>query len=175
MQAASDVTNGTIVHYSSAGSQGSRLRLRTPTCTPIYRDPVGEVHEFDSLADGLAAKKAGDPPIARGDEGHGDAHAQYLTSGATSLSKGTRSGRHIGDCESKLYLQTRLLTEAGFTLDRQRGCPPGRRQHRPHVRRLQGAGRQHLGDVERKVRAGARHRAEGSGHASRSRFQRSAT
>ena len=26
-----------------------------------------------------------------------------------------RAGRYIGDCESKVYMQTRLLTEAGFT------------------------------------------------------------
>ena len=29
-------------------------------------------------------------------------------------SKGTRAGRYVGDCESKLYTQTRLLTAAGF-------------------------------------------------------------
>jgi hypothetical protein len=29
-------------------------------------------------------------------------------------SQGTRAGRYIGDCESKVYMQTRLLTSAGF-------------------------------------------------------------
>ena len=72
------------------------------------------MHEFDSLADGLAAKKAGDPPIAPGTKVT-EMRTRIPDEWSDIMFKGTRSGRHIGDCESKLYLQTRLLTEAGFT------------------------------------------------------------
>ncbi len=113
MQAASDVTNGTIVHYSSAGAKDPVYDLN-PDLHSYYRDSSGEVHEFDSLADGLAAKKAGDPPIARGEKVT-EMRTRIPDEWSDIMSKGTRSGRHIGDCESKLYLQTRLLTEAGFT------------------------------------------------------------
>ncbi len=67
MQAASEITNGMIIHYSSAGAPNPTYGATSPD-------------EWSDIA-----------------------------------SPGKRAGRHIGDCESKVYLQTRLLTAAGLT------------------------------------------------------------
>ncbi|WP_280154699.1 hypothetical protein [Piscinibacter sp. XHJ-5] len=112
MQAASEITNGSIVHYSAAGASDPRYGAN-PQPHAFYRDRQGQVHEFDSLADARAAARAGDPPMRRGTQiTVMDARSPDAWSDITS--QGSRAGRHIGDCESKLYLQTRLLTQAGF-------------------------------------------------------------
>jgi hypothetical protein len=67
MQAASEITNGMIIHYSTAGAPNPTYGATSP----------------DAWSD-IAAP-------------------------------GKHAGRHIGDCESKVYLQTRLLTAAGLT------------------------------------------------------------
>lgn len=112
MQAARDVTNGSIVHYSSAGARDP-VYGQNPNPHAFYSDRKGARHEFDSAAEANAARRAGQPPAAP--------RSPTLTMRTNSpdewsdiSSKGTHAGRQIGDCESKLYLQTRLLTEAGF-------------------------------------------------------------
>lgn len=76
MQAASQITDGMIVHYSSVAGAKDPVYGANPGTRPPTHSP-------DAWSD-----------IA---------------------SPGMRAGRYIGDCESKVYLQTRLLTSAGFT------------------------------------------------------------
>ena len=113
VQAASEITNGSIVHYSAAGAQDPQYGAN-PKPHAFYRDRQGQIHEFESTADAQAAARAGKPPIEHGGR---ITTMQSRSPDAWSdiTSQGTRAGRHIGDCESKVYLQTRLLTEAGFT------------------------------------------------------------
>jgi hypothetical protein len=80
----------------------------------FYKDRSGRIHEFDSLADAHKAAKAGKPPIESTRKVH-VMRAQSPDQWSDITSQGTRAGRYVGDCESKAYLQTRLLTEAGFT------------------------------------------------------------
>jgi hypothetical protein len=116
MQAASDITGGMIMHYSSAGRQDPVYNAN-PGPHAFYKDRAGGVHEYGSVAD---AKKAADAARASRSP---DAPAGRITQlNARSpdqwsdvTSQGTpRAGRYIGDCESKVYVQTRLLTAAGF-------------------------------------------------------------
>ena len=117
MQAASDITGGMIMHYSSAGRQDP-VYNDDPNPHAFYRDRAGKIHEFPSMADAKTAAttarahKSPDAPaggihrmIARSPDQWSDVTSQ----GAP------RAGRYIGDCESKVYVQTRLLTAAGFT------------------------------------------------------------
>lgn len=116
MQAASDITGGMIMHYSSAGRRDPVYNAN-PTPHAFYKDRAGKIHEFQSLADAQRAARTAhtnrspDAPagrihqmIARSPDDWSDVTSQ----GAP------RAGRYIGDCESKVYMQTRLLTAAGF-------------------------------------------------------------
>ncbi len=116
MQAASDITGGMIMHYSSAGKTDP-VYDANPNPHAFYKDRAGKVHEFGSMAD---AKKAATAALAHKSP---DAPARRIITPLTThspdqwsdvTSKGTRAGRYVGDCESKLYTQTRLLTAAGF-------------------------------------------------------------
>jgi hypothetical protein len=69
MQAASDITGGMIIHYSSAGQQNP-VYDANPNPHAFYRDRAGKVHEFGSPADANKAattarahKSTDDPPI----------------------------------------------------------------------------------------------------------------
>jgi hypothetical protein len=117
MQAASDITGGMIMHYSSAGRQDPVYNAN-PNPHAFYKDRAGKVHEFGSMAD---AKKAATTALAHKSP---DAPARRIITPLKTnspdqwsdvTSQGTpRAGRYIGDCESKVYMQTRLLTAAGF-------------------------------------------------------------
>jgi len=117
MQAASDITGGMIMHYSSAGRQDPVYNAN-PNPHAFYKDRAGKVHEFGSVAD---AKKAATTALAHKSP---DAPARRIITPLKTnspdqwsdvTSQGTpRAGRYIGDCESKVYMQTRLLTAAGF-------------------------------------------------------------
>jgi hypothetical protein len=113
MQAASEITNGMIIHYSSAGRPNPTFGAN-PNPHASYKGADGKTHEFDSLALAQAAAKAGKPPIGAGEK---IAVLQATSPDAWSdvASPGTRAGRHVGDCESKVFVQTRLLSAAGFT------------------------------------------------------------
>ena len=114
MEASSEITNGMIMHYSSAG-RGDPVYNANPTPRAFYKDTSGQIHDFASVADAQKAAQAKTPPIAprtiitRMDTNSPDQWSDVSSQGAP------RAGRNIGDCESKLYVQTRLLTEAGFT------------------------------------------------------------
>jgi hypothetical protein len=112
MQAASEITNGFIVHYSSAGAADPKYGSN-PNQHAYYRDRTGQIHEFGSIAEAQQASRAGTPPVERGGK-ITPIIARSPDEWSDITSQGTRAGRHIGDCESKVYLQTRLLTEAGF-------------------------------------------------------------
>ena len=155
MQAASDITGGMIMHYSSAGRQDPVYNAN-PSPHAFYKDRAGKVHEFGSVADAqkaaTAARASRSPDAPAGGITQLNARSPDQWSDVTS--QGTpRAGRYIGDCESKVYMQTRLLTSAGFkslgSIDVQHG---GR--HRPHVRCVQGARRHDLGHVERGLPSG---------------------
>jgi hypothetical protein len=117
MQAASDITGGMIMHYSSAGRKDP-VYDANPNPHAFYKDRAGKVHEFGSAAD---AKKAAMTALAHKSP---DAPARRIITPLKTnspdqwsdvTSQGTpRAGRYIGDCESKVYMQTRLLTAAGF-------------------------------------------------------------
>ena len=117
MEASSEITNGMIMHYSSAG-RGDPVYNANPTPRAFYRDSSGTIHDFKSEADAQKAAQGKTPPtppiapgtiITRMDTNSPDQWSDVSSQGAP------RAGRNIGDCESKLYVQTRLLTEAGFT------------------------------------------------------------
>ena len=64
MQAASDITSGMIMHYSSAGRQDPVYNAN-PTPHAFYKDRAGKIHEFASVADAQkAATGRARPPIA---------------------------------------------------------------------------------------------------------------
>jgi hypothetical protein len=116
MQASSDITGGMIMHYSSAGRQDPVYNAN-PTPHGFYKDRAGKIHEFPSMADAQKAAKAAraskspDAPaggITRLNARSPDQWSDVMSQGAP------RAGRYIGDCESKVYVQTRLLTAAGF-------------------------------------------------------------
>lgn len=113
MQAASEITHGMIMHYSSARRPNPEYD-RNPQPHAFYKDGAGQVHEFNSLAEARKAVHDGKPPIESG--GKITPLASRSPDAWSDISSpGQRAGRYIGDCESKVYLQTRLLTEAGFT------------------------------------------------------------
>jgi hypothetical protein len=104
MKFASLVTEGTIAHYSVVPGRSDPVYGANPNPRFVDRDRAG-VHEFASYGE---AKQAGHPragPLV--------ANSPDQWSDITSI--GMHGGRFVGDCESKLYLQTRLLTAAGFT------------------------------------------------------------
>jgi hypothetical protein len=116
MQAASDITGGMIMHYSSAGRQDP-VYDANPNQHAFYKDRAGKVHEFGSVADAqkaaTAARASRSPDAPAGRITQLNARSPDQWSDVTS--QGTpRAGRYIGDCESKVYMQTRLLTSAGF-------------------------------------------------------------
>jgi hypothetical protein len=113
MQAASEITNGMIGHYSSAGAKNPTYG-DNPNQRAYYKDRAGQIHEFESIDAAKKAMKAGNPEIApRGKIIPIIARSPDEWSDISA--PGTRAGRYVGDCESKVYLQTRLLTAAGFT------------------------------------------------------------
>ncbi|HEU5297190.1 MAG TPA: hypothetical protein VFU71_20585, partial [Burkholderiaceae bacterium] len=112
MQAASEITGGMIMHYSSAGHRDP-VYGDNPSPHVFYKDPQGQIHEFPSMADAQKAARAGQPPIDSS-RTITTLHARSPDEWRDIQSQGTRAGRYIGDCESKVYLQTRLLSEAGF-------------------------------------------------------------
>ena len=116
MQASSDITGGMIVHYSSAGRQDPVYNAN-PTPHAFYKDRAGKVHEFGSVADakqaGKAARASKSPDAPATGVTRLNARVPDQWSDVTSQGA-PRAGRYIGDCESKVYMQTRLLTEAGF-------------------------------------------------------------
>jgi hypothetical protein len=116
MQAASDITGGMIMHYSSAGRQDPVYNAN-PSPHAFYKDRAGKLHEFPSVADAQKAATAArasrspDAPVGRITQLNARSPDQW----SDVTSQGTpRAGRYIGDCESKVYMQTRLLTSAGF-------------------------------------------------------------
>lgn len=113
MQGASEIVNGSIMHYSSAGATDP-VYDANPNPHAFYRDRAGRIHEFDSPALAHAAAKAGKPPVGN-DKTIYTIRTNAPDAWSDISSHGARAGRNIGDCESKLYLQTRLLTEAGLT------------------------------------------------------------
>jgi hypothetical protein len=117
MQAASDITGGTIMHYSSAGRQDP-VYNDDPNPHAFYRDRAGQIHEFPSMADAKTAATAARAHKSP-DAPAGGIHRMIARSpdqwSAVTSQGAPRAGRYIGDCESKVYVQTRLLTAAGFT------------------------------------------------------------
>ena len=117
MQAASDITGGMIMHYSSAGRQDPVYNANLNQHA-FYKDRAGKIHEFGSMAD---AKKAATTALAHKSP---DAPAGRIITQMNARSPdqwsdvtsqgAPRAGRYVGDCESKVYVQTRLLTAAGF-------------------------------------------------------------
>ena len=131
MQAASDITGGMIMHYSSAGRRDPVYNAN-PTPHAFYKDRAGKIHEFPSLADAQKTAKAArinklpDAPAGRITQLNARSPDQWSD---VSSQGAPRAGRYIGDCESKVYMQTRLLTEAGFkslgSVDVQHGSSTG--------------------------------------------------
>jgi hypothetical protein len=109
MEAASQITNGMIVHYSSAGAKDP-VYGANPGTRHYFKDDTGRFHEFATQQEALKAANAGGKrvPVLPLPTRSPDAWSDIA-------SPGMRAGRYIGDCESKVYLQTRLLTSAGFT------------------------------------------------------------
>ena len=117
MQAASDITGGMIMHYSAAGRQDP-VYNNNPTPHAFYKDRAGKIHEFPSLADAKTA--AGAARASRSREAPAGRINQMIARSPDQWTDVTsqgapRAGRYIGDCESKVYTQTRLLTAADFT------------------------------------------------------------
>lgn len=117
MQAASDITGGMIMHYSSAGRRDP-VYDANPNPHAFYKDRAGKVHEFPSMTDAKNAAKTArahrTPDAPAGRINRMIARSPDQWSDVTSQGA-PRAGRYIGDCESKVYMQTRLLTSAGFT------------------------------------------------------------
>lgn len=110
MEAASQITNGMIVHYSSVAGARDPVYGANPGTRHYFKDDTGRFHEFASQQEALRAANAGGKrvtilPLPT--------HSPDAWSDIAS--PGMRAGRYVGDCESKVYLQTRLLTSAGFT------------------------------------------------------------
>ncbi len=109
LEASRMMVEGMVVHYSSAGEDN-----------PVYgRDPTryvldmgaGERRTFATRREAEAAA------LEMGRETT-DVHTSRTSVPSDwddAMSMGTRAGRHVGDCESKLYLQNQLLEAAGFT------------------------------------------------------------
>lgn len=109
LDASGMLVDGIVVHYSSAGEDN-----------PVYdADPTryvldlgaGDRMTFATRREAETAARANDrdPTI--------DVHTSRTrvpSDWDDAMSHGTRAGRHVGDCESKLYLQNQLLEAAGF-------------------------------------------------------------
>lgn len=105
MKLASEITEGMIAHYSETPGGTDPTYGANPNPRFVARDADGTVHDYASQAD--AAR-----------DGHPRATAMVSHSPdewSDIASIRGYGGRLVGDCESKLYLQTRLLTAAGFT------------------------------------------------------------
>jgi hypothetical protein len=117
MQAASDITGGMIMHYSSVAGRSDPVYNANPNPHAAYKDRAGKIHEFPSMADAQNAANAAranrSPDAPATQPAPLIAHSPDEWSDVSS--QGQRAGRYIGDCESKVYMQTRLLTSAGFT------------------------------------------------------------
>lgn len=113
MRAASDITNGMIIHYSSAGKPNPTYG-DNPNPRAAYKGADGKVYDFKSKADAEAAAKAGNPQIGA-KEPIETLHARSPDAWSDVASPGHHAGRHVGDCESKVFVQTRALVAAGFT------------------------------------------------------------
>lgn len=113
MQAASEITNGLIMHYSSAGKDNPSYG-NNPNWHPMYKGADGQVYEFNSMAAATTAMNAKKPEIAPGARPV-ELRTQSPTQWSDIALPGQRAGRYVGDCESKVFVQTRLLTAAGFT------------------------------------------------------------
>lgn len=113
LKAASDITGGMIIHYSSAG-KSDPVYGDNPNRRFYYKDAGGQPHDFGSQADALKAAQEGKPPIGKGEKVT-PLIARSPDEWSDVASPGSRSGRYVGDCESKVFVQTRLLAAAGFT------------------------------------------------------------
>ena len=113
LQAASEITSGLIIHYSSAGQPDPVYGLN-PNPRYYYKDAGNVPHDFASQADALNAAKAGKPPIGNGEKIR-PLIARSPDDWSDISTHGSRAGANVGDCESKVFVQTRLLTAAGFT------------------------------------------------------------
>jgi len=113
LKAASDITGGMIIHYSSAG-KSDPVYGDNPNQRVYYKDAGGKPHDFGSEAEALKAAQAGKPPIGKGEKVT-PLIARSPDEWSDVASPGIRSGRYVGDCESKVFVQTRMLTAAGFT------------------------------------------------------------
>lgn len=113
MQAASEITNGMIIHYSSAGKPNPTYG-NNPNQHAVYKDSSGQTHEFNSVDEAKKAAKAGSPPLGKGEQIH-PLVARSPDEWRDIISPGQRAGRYVGDCESKVFVQTRMLSAAGFT------------------------------------------------------------
>jgi hypothetical protein len=110
MEAASQITNGMIVHYSSVAGAQDPVYGANPGTHYYFKDGTGRFHEFATQQEAMKAANAGGQKVKIVPL---PTHSPDAWSDIAS--PGMRAGRYIGDCESKVYLQTRLLTSAGFT------------------------------------------------------------
>ena len=169
MQAASDITGGMIMHYSSAG-RTDPVYNANPTPHAFYKDRSGQIDEFPSVVDAQKAAKAArahkspDAPAGRITQLNARSPDQWSD---VSSQGAPRAGRYVGDCESKVYMQTRLHRGRLHVARQRRHAARGR--HRPHVRRVQGARRHDLGHVERGVPSGEPEQCQGGRDAGRPR------
>lgn len=127
LQAASDITSGLIIHYSSAGKPDP-VYGNNPNTRYYYKDAGNVPHDFASQADAMNAAKAGKPPIGKGEQ-IAPLIARSPDDWGDISTHGSHAGANVGDCESKVFVQTRLLTAAGFTplgsVDVQHGTDSG--------------------------------------------------
>ncbi|MBK6687736.1 MAG: hypothetical protein IPG45_24895 [Deltaproteobacteria bacterium] len=110
MTRASELVNGSIMHYSSAGASDPTFG---DNANPRFSVRTGnnQFQVYNTEAEARAAVAQQNLPrgsITR-------LQPRVPDEWSDISAPGTRSGRAIGDCQSKAYLQTRLLTEAGFT------------------------------------------------------------
>lgn len=110
MTRASELVNGSIMHYSSAGASDPTYG---DNANPRFAVRTGnnQFQVYNTEAEARAAVQQQHLPrgsITR-------LQPRVPDEWSDISAPGTRSGRAIGDCQSKAYMQTRLLTEAGFT------------------------------------------------------------
>ena len=93
MQAASDITGGMIMHYSSAG-RSDPVYNANPNPHAFYKDRSGKIHEFASVADAQKAARPRAPTNRRTHpprRHHADERDTRPTSGATCRRKARRA------------------------------------------------------------------------------------
>ena len=170
MQAASDITGGMIMHYSSAGRQDPVYNAN-PSPHAFYKDRAGKIHEFGSVADAQKAAAA-----ARAHKSP-DAPAGRITSDDRALARPVER-RDVARRAARGPLHRRLReqgvhADAAAHLGRLHVARQRRRaargRHRPHVRRVQGARRHDLGHVERRLPSGEPEQCQGGRDAGRPR------